>query len=153
MTKPDLDLLVIGGGVSGLTVAREARRLRPNWKVRVLEADARPGGTMRSDRVEGCLCEWGPNGFLDNAALTLTLVRRLGLEERQVQAREEAAIRYIFRNGQLRRVPDGPKAFLKSDILSPWGKLRVLAEPLIPNFWRAPTKTPRAMKAPIMMDA
>jgi len=126
---------VIGGGISGLTVSYEllerAQRTPPGLDVICLEASGRPGGNIRTERAEGFVCEWGPNGFLDNAALTLTLVRRLGLEDRQIQARAEAAIRFIYRKGQLRRVPEGARAFLGSDILSPWGKLRLLAEPLM----------------------
>ena len=32
-----LDLLVVGAGVSGLTVAREVLRRKPSWRVLVLE--------------------------------------------------------------------------------------------------------------------
>jgi oxygen-dependent protoporphyrinogen oxidase len=130
MTKPDLDLLVIGGGISGLTVAREARRLRPKWKVRVLESDPRPGGTMRSDRVEGCICEWGPNGFLTNVPYTADFSRELGLENRLLPAGDAAQNRYLWVRGKLRPVPMTPPAFLKSNLLSVRGRLRVLLEPV-----------------------
>ena len=60
------DLVVIGGGISGLVVAREVARLRPEWTITVLEAEDRPGGTMRTERVGECLCECGPAGFLTN---------------------------------------------------------------------------------------
>ena len=36
-----------------------------------------PGGNLRTERVDGYLCEWGPNGFLDNVPETLALVRDL----------------------------------------------------------------------------
>lgn len=130
MSKSDLDLLVIGGGVTGLTVAREVRRLRPDWKVAVLESDPQPGGTMRSDRVEGCLCERGPNGFLTNVSFTYDFSRELGLEDRLLPAADVARNRYLWIRGKLRPVPLSPPAFLKSDLLSLRGRLRVLLEPL-----------------------
>jgi len=127
-------VVVVGGGVSGLTVAYEilerSQRLAERVDVLCLEAGDRAGGNIRSERVDGFLCEAGPTGFLDNAPATVTLARRLGLAERIVRARPEAANRYIYRAGALRKVPLDPLSFVRSGILSPRGKLRLLGEPL-----------------------
>lgn len=125
----NVDLAVIGGGVSGLTTAREVLGKRGEWDVRVLEADTRPGGTMKSDRVEGCLCEWGPNGFLTNVPHTLDLAHRLGLGDRLLPADDCAAKRFLWVRGGLRALPMKPAAFLRSDVLTLRGRLRVLLEP------------------------
>jgi oxygen-dependent protoporphyrinogen oxidase len=126
-------VVVVGGGVSGLTVAYEilerSQRLPEGLDVQCLEAGERAGGNIRSERVDGFLCEAGPTGFLDNAPATVTLARRLGLSERIVRARPAAVDRYIYRAGALRKVPLAPLSFLRSGILSPRGKLRLLAEP------------------------
>lgn len=128
---------VIGAGVSGLAVACEvverAQRSPGSIRPLILEASDRAGGNIRSERSGGFLCEWGPNGFLDNAPATLTLVRRLGLETRRVVARPESAVRFIFRKGRLRRVPSGPGELLRSNLLSIPGRLRVSAEILVPR--------------------
>jgi oxygen-dependent protoporphyrinogen oxidase len=128
---------VIGAGVSGLAVACEvaerAQRAADGIRPLVLETADRAGGNIRSERSEGFLCEWGPNGFLDNAPTTLTLVRRLGLEKRRIVARPEAAVRFIYRRGKLRRVPMGPGELLRSDLLSVPGRLRVPVEYLVPR--------------------
>jgi len=124
-----LDLLVLGGGVSGLAVAFEAQRRQPTWKVLVLERDAEPGGTMRSERVEGTLCEWGPNGFLTNVPHTWDLAKRLGVGERLLPAADTAEDRFLYVGSTLRPVPMTPAAFLRSDLLSPRGRARVLLEP------------------------
>lgn len=128
---------VIGAGVSGLTVAFElmerAQRLPGGIELHCLERSARTGGNILTRKRDGFVCEWGPNGFLDNSPPTLTLVRRLGLGERVVRADESSARRFIFRAGKLREAPSSPPAFLRSDIL-PWSaKLRVLMEPLMPS--------------------
>jgi len=128
---------VVGGGVSGLTVAYElldaARAAGHAIDVTVLESADSPGGNIRTDHDHGFTCEWGPTGFLDNAPRTLELARRLGLGDRVLRASEAAADRFIFRAGRLRRVPMSPPAFLRSDVLSLRGKLRLLAEPFVPR--------------------
>jgi len=127
------DLVVIGGGISGLVVARETVRLRPEWSVTVLECEDTPGGTMRTERVADCVCEWGPAGFLTNVPYTLDLALELGLGDRLLPACDAAENRYLWVRGALRPVPLKPPAFLKSDVLTLSGRARVLAEPLIPK--------------------
>ncbi len=124
-----VDVAVVGAGVSGLTAAYETIRLRPDLEVAVLEASDRPGGTMLTDRVAGCLGEWGPNGFLTNVPNTWDLAVELGLEDRLLPADESAELRYLWVNGGLRALPMSPPAFFTSDVLSLKGRLRVLLEP------------------------
>lgn len=127
-------IAVLGGGVSGLTAAH---RLRRQAEVVVFEARDRPGGNIRTDEIDGCQVEWGPNGFLDSSPETLELVARLGLTDRLLPARSQAARRFIYRQGRLRELPAKPRAFLTSDILPLGGRLRALLEP----FARAPPET------------
>lgn len=47
----DYDLIVIGGGISGLTLA--ARAVRQGWKTLLLEKAASPGGCLASHRFQG----------------------------------------------------------------------------------------------------
>jgi len=129
----DLDLLVVGGGVSGLALARETLLRRPDWSVAVIEAEDRPGGTMRSDRAAGCLCEWGPNGFLTNVPHTWDLAVDLGLADRLLPAHSNAEKRFLWVKGGLKPLPMKPGAFFRSDLLSLRGRLRVLAEPFMPK--------------------
>ena len=118
---------VVGGGIAGLAVAHAVRRR--DAEVTVLEASSRPGGNIRSERVDGYLCEWGPNGFLDSVPETLALARDLGLAERVQRSDDRARRRFIFRDGRLHVLPGGPAAFLRSGLLSWRGKLRIAGEP------------------------
>lgn len=131
-----LDLLVAGAGVSGLTTAWEVLRARPGWRVEVVEDADAPGGTMRTERVRGCVCEWGPNGFLTNVPHTVDLARDLGLEQKLTGADDAAQDRFLWVRGALRPVPLKPPAFLRSGLLSVRGTLRVLCEPFIPRGGR-----------------
>jgi oxygen-dependent protoporphyrinogen oxidase len=126
-------IAVVGGGVSGLAVTfhlRKALKSRGEVSVVCLEAADSPGGNIATDSEAGYTCEWGPNGFLDNEPATLELVREIGIEDRLLRSNQAAAKRFIFRGGRLRQLPGGPGSFLASSILSPWGRARVLGEPL-----------------------
>ena len=117
---------VVGAGISGLALGFHLQRL--GVEVQVLEERERAGGNIRSERRQGYLCEWGPNGWLDNEPATTRLVEALGLQEQVVQASAAASRRWIVRDGKLRQLPARPQQFLSSDVLSPRGRLRVLLE-------------------------
>ncbi len=126
-------VVIVGGGITGLTMALHLQdrggEVPGGLEVVVLEASTTPGGNIRTDRVDGFVIERGPNGFLDNAPATMALVRRLGLESRIQKADDSAAKRFLYRAGTLHHLPTGPLGFLKSPVLSLWGRLRVFAEP------------------------
>src|SRR4051812_20158702 len=128
MTAPRV--AIVGGGIAGLSGAHAVRSQAPGAEVIVLERGARVGGNIRSEVIDGYLCEAGPDGFLDNAPATLGFVDAIGLTPRIVRSRDEARRRYIFRRGQLHEVPLSPAGFVASGVLSPLGKLRILGEPL-----------------------
>ncbi len=126
-------VVLIGGGITGLSTAVHlndgADAIPGGLDVVVLEARERPGGNIQTDRPDGFRVEMGPNGFLDNAPATLALVDRIGLTDRLQRANDNAARRFIYRNGRLHEVPTGPAGFLKSQVLSLPGRLRVFGEP------------------------
>ena len=127
---------IVGAGITGLATAVHlqdaAERVEGGLEVVVLEARDRPGGNVRTERVDGYTIENGPNGFLDNVPATLDLVRRLGLQDQLQRADESAARRYLFRDGRLHLLPAGPISLLRSPVLSLRGRLRVFGEPLAP---------------------
>jgi oxygen-dependent protoporphyrinogen oxidase len=122
-------IVIVGGGISGLAIARAIRTRDAHADVRVLERSTRAGGNIRTDSIDGYLCESGPDGFLDNAPDTLRLVRAIGLEPRVLPSSDAARKRYIFLNGELREVPSSARAFVMTPLLSVPGKLRVACEP------------------------
>jgi oxygen-dependent protoporphyrinogen oxidase len=119
-------VIIVGGGLSGLTVAYALLQKKADIDVTVLEADTRPGGKIWTDNADGFLCEKGANGFLDNKPRTLELCKSLGIEP--LRSNENSKKRYIFLNGKLNALPESPLAFIKSDLLSWGGKLRMLLE-------------------------
>ncbi len=122
---------IVGGGIAGLAVAHALRSGSAPGEIEIVvyEKSHRCGGNLRSERTDGFLCEWAANGFLDNSAPTLDLVRTTGLEPRVLRSNDAARRRYIFRDGRLHPVPGDPLAFARSHLLSWRGRLRVMGEP------------------------
>jgi oxygen-dependent protoporphyrinogen oxidase len=122
-------ILIVGAGVSGLSLAYRLEQRLPAAEVQVLEAEPRPGGTAWTAYDDGWQVELGPNGFLDNKPTTLTLARDLGLGDRLVEASEAAgANRYLVVGQRMHRLPAGPGDLLRTPLLSWRGKLSFLAE-------------------------
>jgi protoporphyrinogen/coproporphyrinogen III oxidase len=119
-------IVVIGAGITGLALAHElARRSVPHL---VLEEAHRPGGVIHSARVGGHLLEWGPQRTRMVGSMR-DLVRELGLEGEVLTAPPGLPL-WVYHGRRLRGVPFSAGAFLRSDVLGPAAKLRVLLEPL-----------------------
>ena len=125
-----IDIVVIGGGISGLSAAYRIRQALPRASIALLEADARVGGKVQTEYRDGFTLEAGPNGFLDSKPSTIQLCRDLGLGERLLVASEGSRKnRYLFLKGELQRLPGDPFGLLRTPLLSIRGKLSMLTEP------------------------
>jgi len=131
-------ITMIGGGISGLAAAiaiqqrAEAEGLEIG--LRLLEKEPRLGGKIWSIQEEGYLCEWGPNGFLDNKPMTLDLCKAIGIDSNLLRSNDNARKRFIYSGAELHRLPENGPAFIKSGLISWPGKLRLAMEPLIPAY-------------------
>ncbi len=126
-----MSITIVGGGISGLSLAYFLLEKDPGLEIRILEAEDRPGGKICSDSTEGFLCERGVNGFLDNKPLTLELARKLSLTP--LRSNDAAKKRFIYSRGRLYPLPESPQAFLLSGLLSPCGRGRIFYEVLSPK--------------------
>jgi oxygen-dependent protoporphyrinogen oxidase len=124
-------LLIAGGGISGLSLAYFLLEKDPSLDILVLESERKAGGKIWTDRVEGFLCEGGVNGFLDNRPMTLELAAKLGLTP--VRSNEAARKRFIFSDGKLNMLPESPLSFFTSNLLSLYGRLRIVWEIVVPK--------------------
>jgi oxygen-dependent protoporphyrinogen oxidase len=122
-------VVVIGGGISGLTTAFWLHRA--GIDVTVLESGDAPGGTMRTIRDGEWLVESGPNSALETTPLFADMFRELGLEEERAYADPAGNKRYILRNGRLHPLPMSPGLLLRTKLWSKRGLLRICLEPFI----------------------
>jgi oxygen-dependent protoporphyrinogen oxidase len=131
-------LVIIGGGISGLSLAYLLLEHKPSLDILILESEKKAGGKIWTDKVDGFLCEWGVNGFLDNRPKTLELVSKLSLSP--LRSNDNARRRYIFSSEKLNLLPESPPAFLTSNLLSISGRLRVIYEMFVPK-WKGGDET------------
>ncbi len=127
---------IIGGGISGVSLALKLSLLKEQGKdieITLLEKENRLGGTIQSIYKDGFVIESGTNGFLDSKPYTLDIFNEAGLKEKLVRSNDLARIRYIQRYKKLQKLPENPISFLKTDILTLKGKLRVAKELFIPQ--------------------
>ncbi|WP_243375011.1 protoporphyrinogen oxidase [Geotalea sp. SG265] len=133
--------IIAGGGISGLATAwlleEKAKKAGIGLEITLLEKEARVGGKIRSIKADGYLCEWGPNGFLDNKPQTLDLCRDLQADSQLLRSNDNARKRFIYSEGMLHRLPENGPAFFKSRLISWPGKLRLMLEPT-PFIAKAP---------------
>jgi oxygen-dependent protoporphyrinogen oxidase len=122
-------VVIAGAGIAGLSIAWALRRRDPDLEVLVLERSPRTGGNIHTAQIDGYLCEAGPDGFLDNAPATLTLVEEMGLSSRLLRSNDAARKRYLVHRGQLCEVPLSVRGFLRTPLLSPAAKVRLALEP------------------------
>lgn len=126
-------IAIIGGGISGLTTAFYLKERIKNANISLFEKDKKLGGKIKTENIDGFLFENGSNGFLSNRIETFRYIQDLALEELLLQSENDARVRYIFDKNRLHKFPTDPKEFLSNTLLSPFGKLRVLSEILIPK--------------------
>ncbi|MDH4322347.1 MAG: protoporphyrinogen oxidase [Desulfobulbaceae bacterium] len=121
-------VIIIGGGLSGLATAHFLNKQRPGIDLVLLEGGSRPGGAVRSFSEEGFLAEWGPHGFLDNIDESRELLADTGLDREAQRAPLGKFLRYVCHRGRLVALPQGPQQLLTTPLLSPLGKLRLLGD-------------------------
>ena len=144
--EPTPRVAVVGGGITGLSAAHRlvtAARIpgSPPVSVTVIEKSPRLGGKVFTDHRGGFLIEGGPDSFVAGKRFVLELARELGIENRVISSRPEHRGAHVWSRGRLQPIPDGlllmaPSRLLpmlRSPVLSWRGKLRVLADLIIPR--------------------
>eukprot|EP00741_Cyanophora_paradoxa_P000233 tig00000402_g226.t1 len=120
-TRPR-EVLVLGGGVSGLATAHFLNKVRgSSVNVTLVEKSSRLGGWVRTLREDDFVLEQGPRGVRPSGAPgreTMHLIQQLGLADEVVVSDSAAKRRYIWLNGRLEEVPSSLPAFLRSPLTS-----------------------------------
>jgi oxygen-dependent protoporphyrinogen oxidase len=126
----DCDVLVIGGGISGL--ANAWWLAREGLSVEVWEADDRAGGKILSTRRNGYLTERAAAMVVNFHPEVTDLMREAGLEaSKNLRLSDAGAHRYLLHQGGLKALPMRLGNMLTSPLWSSLGKLRLLLEPFI----------------------
>lgn len=133
-------VVVIGGGVSGLTAALTVlAESREPVSVTVLESHAHVGGIIRTSPFAGLpAVDEAADAFLTRVPWASQLATELGLGAALTSP--TGAHAYVWHNGMhtipadlLLGVPAKMRSFATSSLISPRGKLRAAIEPLLPR--------------------
>src|SRR5512143_1773527 len=106
-----MNLVIIGGGISGLSAAYYARKKSPETNIILLEASDRWGGKITTERVRfddgSFIIEGGPDTFLATKPYATALCEELGLGDRLHGTNPQTRNTYVLNNGRRLPLPDG----------------------------------------------
>jgi oxygen-dependent protoporphyrinogen oxidase len=132
------EVIVVGGGMAGLAAAEAL--VRAGWGVTVVEATGRPGGVLSTRREDGWLVERSADNVLAARPEAVALIERLGLGPMLVGVAPAVRRALVWHHGRGIPAPVGFRllapgsvlGILRTPLLSPAGRLRVLAERFVP---------------------
>lgn len=118
-------IVIIGAGISGLTLAYELEKA--NKPYILLESSSRTGGYIHTLKIDDYLLEVGPNSILIDTAFDKFL------EELNLTSLiEDAAVvnknRFIYKNARVQQIPSGPLSLLFSSFFSFQTKKKIFKE-------------------------
>lgn len=118
----EIDVLVIGAGISGTSLAFNIHKHYPDVNLLLTESRGVVGGNVISQQKDGYTWEEGPNTF-QPAAHIMRLAVDVGLKDDLVLA-DHTLPRLVFWDDQLFALPMSPKDLPKFRLLSLWGSIR-----------------------------
>jgi protoporphyrinogen/coproporphyrinogen III oxidase len=98
-------VVIVGGGISGLSTAWYL--VKHGIRATIIECDSRLGGVIKTDYIEGCIAEGGPDSFLTAKAAARELCEELGLASDLIGSNDYQRATFIWRGGRLIKMPDG----------------------------------------------
>lgn len=145
--KEEADLkkkvVIIGGGISGLTTAyylqKEIREQVLPIDTMLIEASGRLGGKIQTLQKDGFTIERGPDSFLERKESAARLARELNLGDELVN--NATGKSFVLVNNRLHGIPSGSmmgiptqiKPFVFSGLFSPIGKVRASFDFVLPR--------------------
>jgi oxygen-dependent protoporphyrinogen oxidase len=128
-------VLIVGGGLSGLSTAYYLSK----YGIRsiIVEKSGRLGGLIKTDQLQGCQLEAGPDSYIATKPQISDLASELdGLSAKIIGSNDKARRVFVVRNSQLVAMPKGMAMMvpgewppvLRSSLLSVPTKLRLLWE-------------------------
>ncbi len=134
-------VVVIGGGITGLAAAHRVMELDETVEVVLLEAGERLGGVLQTVRRDGFLIERSADNFITDVPWAVDLCQRIGFADQLIPTASSERNAMVVHRGRLERIPPGFMLLAPSriwplvttPILSPWGKIRLLGEVLVPR--------------------
>lgn len=138
-------IAVIGGGTAGLSAAyflQKRKSAGTSIDYVLYEASQHLGGVIRTERVDDCVVEAGPDSFLTEKPWAADLCRELGLGDQLISSNDAERKTYMLVSRRLVPIPDGLMFMVPTKLLptflSPMFSLGTKAR--IVREWLAPPK-------------
>ncbi|WP_413374552.1 protoporphyrinogen oxidase [Alkalihalobacillus sp. 1P02AB] len=134
---------IVGGGLTGLAAAHklqlEINHNQVPIEYQLFEASNRFGGKIKTMNQNGFVIEAGPDSYLARKKSMTRLAEQVGLSEQLIN--NETGQAFILKGKSLEPIPKGAimgiptqfSPFAQTNLLSPLGKLRVLADYFLPK--------------------
>jgi oxygen-dependent protoporphyrinogen oxidase len=112
-------IAIVGGGISGLAAAfsLEEHRRAGAVEYTVYDSSPRLGGVLRTELIQDCLVEAGPDSFITEKPWAADLCRTLGLGDQLIGSNDAERKTYILVHGRLIPMPDGLMFMVPTKIL------------------------------------
>jgi oxygen-dependent protoporphyrinogen oxidase len=113
-------IAIIGGGISGLAAAFEVeqrRRAGADVQYTLYESSSRLGGVLRTEVIDGCVVEAGPDSFVSEKPWASDLCREIGMGDQLIGSNDNDRKTYILTRGRLVEMPDGLMFMVPTKIL------------------------------------
>lgn len=125
----DIDVLVVGGGISGLAIATSL--VHQGVSVELWESSPRPGGKIETDRdSRGYVTERAANMVMNFRPEVNRFIEQANLVAKKSML-APVVRRYMMHDHKLVTAPADLAAMISSPVWSLAGKLRLLAEPFV----------------------
>lgn len=126
-------ILILGGGISGLSCAYYLKKEHPEFRVTLLEASPQCGGWIQTLNREGFLFDLGPRSLRTRGSglYTLHLVEELGLQKELISCSSQASKRFLWTKERLHPLPKGLLGALWNPLTKPvvWELLKEWKRP------------------------
>lgn len=123
-------IIILGGGISGLSLAYFLQKKEPEARITLIEKNERLGGWCHSERKQDFLFEKGPRCFKASRSFEInSLIKELKLQNEVIVSSKEAETRYIYHKNKLRKIPSSFFSFVTSPLT------RKVFFPLIKDFF------------------
>ncbi|WHY68302.1 protoporphyrinogen oxidase [Neobacillus sp. SuZ13] len=143
MTEEKQKIIIIGGGIAGLTSAfylqKAIQEENLPFELKLIEASHRLGGKMQTVIRDGFTIERGPDSFLARKLSISRLAKEVGMDDQLVH--NSTGKSYVLVNEKLHSMPGGSimgiptevGPFLTTGLFSIPGKLRAAADFILPR--------------------
>jgi protoporphyrinogen/coproporphyrinogen III oxidase len=112
-------IAIIGGGISGLSAAftLEPQRRAGALEYTLYESSPHLGGVLRTEHIDNCIVEAGPDSFISEKPWATDLCRTLGLGDQLIGSHDADRKTYILVRNRLIPMPDGLMFLVPTKIL------------------------------------